>query len=412
MTDLAEQLTQMLVGRDGVVFSFSHDSYIGVIGGTQIFISDEQVLFNQHNFGYLHLSPSIRRLELAPDGGSIIYRLIVDGRLCGYVESAALLMWLANSDRPHVDSYFVVHCALGFSVADMCKLYTEIRPQQSFFWTHDYSSLCTGFNLLRNDVQFCGAPPVHSMACRICVYGTSRTHHLRAMERLFDHCRFVALAPSEFTLNLWRRASRLTTKDQRVHPHWALSSVDKQGKKLERADKNFVSLAFLGFPSPSKGWGMFEHLVDEFCNDIRYKFYHFAAAAANSTPGVTRILTEVTREDRFASIRLLEQNRIDFVLLLSPWPETFSFVAYEAIAAGAHLLCLSNSGNVADVVRRTERGVILDGLQEVIAFFQSGEACRYVESKTENATSYTIDCIGTTANMEQVLSRGRVTYDA
>ena len=47
----------------GLVVSLSHDCYTKVIGGTQIFISDEQKQFNERNFTYIHASPQVSLLH-------------------------------------------------------------------------------------------------------------------------------------------------------------------------------------------------------------------------------------------------------------------------------------------------------------------------------------------------------------
>ena len=84
----------------------------------------------------------------------------------------------------------------------MERLAGVLRPAHAVFWLHDYAALCEGFNLLRNDVAYCGAPPVGSTACRICVYGAERAAYLAAMGRLFAAVGFHVLAPSRVaTLN-------------------------------------------------------------------------------------------------------------------------------------------------------------------------------------------------------------------
>ena len=68
------------------------------------------------------------------------------------------------------------------------------------------------------------------------------------------------------------------------------------------------------------------------------------------------------------------------VALLSPWPETFSFVAHEAIAAGSKIVCFEESGNVADVVRQLGCGHIAKDAEALMEFFGSGAAAALVNS--------------------------------
>jgi hypothetical protein len=53
-------------------------------------------------------------------------------------------------------------------------------------------------------------------------------------------------------------------------------------------------------------------------------------------------------------IEAVRQQRLDAVLLWSICPETFSFVAHEALAANALIVTGEDSGNIARIAR--ERG--------------------------------------------------------
>jgi glycosyltransferase involved in cell wall biosynthesis len=298
---------------------------------------------------------------------------------------------------------FVVHSMLGFHVPDVVRLYSTVRPERRIYWLHDYSSVCEGFNLLRNDAQFCGAPPPTSLACRVCVYGKTRNAHLESMRNLFEACDFDVVSPSPVTLDMWLRSSNLPRNNASVHPHWRLvAKKNSRRAKANRIADARVSIAFVGYSSANKGWPLFSELVQKLGTDRRYQFFHFAAGGTSSLPHVKFVKTEVTAKDRSATKRLLAANRIDFVLILSPWPETFSFVAHEAIAAGAQILCLAASGNVADVVRRLNCGQIFDGSDALVEFLASGAAVVLAKAKSSEAPSYMIDESGTSATIDGV----------
>ena len=94
-------------------------------------------------------------------------------------------------------------------------------------------------------------------------------------------------------------------------------------------------------------------------------------------PGVTFIEARVGPGRRGAMTEALRAAAIDLVLVLSPWPETFCLVAYEALAAGADLVALRDGGNVPDLVLRTGRGVVAEDADAVLDFFLCGAAARY-----------------------------------
>ncbi|MGA8610235.1 MAG: hypothetical protein WB760_00680 [Xanthobacteraceae bacterium] len=407
-TTLLRKLTAATKRKKGLIVSLSHDCYIKVIGGTQIFITDEQCRFNEQGYAYIHISPQIARLMLAEQTPEFLVRVVVDGKLLGLAQIGAVTRALKTA-RSKVRSkgrskvLFVVHSMMGFHVPDVIGLCSALRPERRIYWLHDYSSVCEGYNLLRNDAQFCGAPPPTSLACRVCIYGKTRNAHLESMRRLFEACNFDVVSPSPVTLDLWLRSSNLPRNSATVHPHWRLVAKKNRRKAGPREKtEGRISVAFVGYSSPNKGWPLFSKLVQKLGNDRRYQFFHFAAGGTSSLPHVKFVKTEVTGKDRSATERLLAANRIDFVLILSPWPETFSFVAHEAIAAGAQLLCLSDSGNVADIVRKLNCGLIFDESAALIEFLASGAAASLAKTGNDGMSSYEIDQSGTSATIKGI----------
>ncbi len=58
-------LARGLQAANGLVISVSHDCYVRVTGGIQLFIAEEQVRFARQGMVYLHLSPYVPLLRLA-----------------------------------------------------------------------------------------------------------------------------------------------------------------------------------------------------------------------------------------------------------------------------------------------------------------------------------------------------------
>jgi glycosyltransferase involved in cell wall biosynthesis len=214
------------------------------------------------------------------------------------------------------------------------------------------------------------------------------------MQKLFEACRFEIASPSAFTLDLWHRSTSLPHERAFVHPHWNLV---RKGEKLRNQPHEKMRVAFVGFPASHKGWPLFKEIVRRFGGDKRYEFFHFAAKHTQTLPGVTFVTTEVTSERRLATTQLLSKHDIDLLLLLSPWPETFSFVAHEAISAGAKIICLADSGNVADVVRDLGCGMIFSDPDEIMDFFQSISVEAYL---SREGSVYTIEDFGTSATIQ------------
>ncbi|HEY1746986.1 MAG TPA: hypothetical protein VGG11_09535 [Xanthobacteraceae bacterium] len=395
---LARKLGASIKGKKGLVVAISHDCYIRVIGGTQIFIADEQAKFNALGCAYVHISPQIARLTFAPEDSRTLVRVVADGKLVGLFPIAAVREMLKKIAPPgDRRPTLIVHSMMGFTPADVVKLCAALKPERRLYWLHDYFSLCEGFNLLRNDAHFCGAPPETSFACRVCVYGKTRHAHLQGMRTVFEACRFEVASPSAAALEIWQKSTSLPRHNETVHPHWRLAAESPCKKPGGRVGaRKRISIAFVGFAAASKGWHLFCDLVQQLQHDRQYKFYHFAAEGTSSLPQVEFVRTEVTAADRFATRRLLAHHAIDVVAVLSPWPETFSYVAHEAVAAGAKILCLTDSGNVAKLVRSLDYGWVVDDAAAVREFFENHVPASLLKKSAPEA-AYGIDQTGTSA---------------
>ena len=368
----------------GMVVSISHDRYIDNVGGTQILIADEETKFVGNRFLYCHISPSVARLALAPAGECVPLQVILNGEFVGATSREAMVAAIGRLRKDQLGArIFIIHSLLGHDVDCLAAVAEALRPTDSFFWVHDFSSLCEGFNLLRNDIAFCGAPPINSMGCRICIYGSTRARHTAQIRQLFDQIPFHVIAPSSSALEIWRSGSALPHIDAQVHEHCQLSGAPLiQTDRPGILDSSPARIAFIGHRSFQKGHPFFREIVARTQGSSDYKFYHFASAdSLIPTFGVTLVPTSVTRANPRAMTSALRQHDIDLVLVLSPWPETFSFVTFEAFAAGADVLAFGVGGNLPRAIRSLARGIVLSDENALYEAFTRGLIASYVQQQ-------------------------------
>lgn len=401
--ELQKELKLVLRAGSSVAVALSHDCYTKIVGGTQIFIADEQAAFAKKGTKYLHISPQQPRLSLAPESRTALFQVVLDGVFLGLTLLKELCSGIASIKRDgRSDVFFIVHSVLGFNELDIHSLYESAEPTRSVFWVHDYSSICEGFNLLRNDLEYCGAPPSGSLSCRVCCYGEYRMTHRARLRWLFDRCSFDVVAPSRIALEIWERASGLPRRSAKVHSHWRLLGRRSRRRVTGEVDlgkRRAVRVAFVGFPAAQKGWPIFNSLVNAFHGDDRYRFVHFGAAGARRTARCEFVQTEVSAAKRFRTVEVLSEENIDFLLVLSTWPETFSYVAHEGLAAGCYLLCLRESGNVAAVANEKGAGYVFEGVAELLEFFKGQEATSVAAAWRQKSKGYSIQQCGTTATI-------------
>ena len=382
---LRSTIAARILGTAGITLSISHDRYTESVGGVQILTADEQAAFNCQNETYLHLAPAAARLVLAPAGETpFLLHLTLDGGYIGlttYDDMAQALAGLA-AEMPGTRR-FVVHCLFGHQVDPLIALHAALRSTAAVFWVNDYEAICIGFNLLRNDVMFCGGPPPGSMACRVCVYGADRGTHLAQIGRLFAAVPFHVVAPSPAALAVWKGAARLPHVSAHVHEYVRIRPTAIRSSLLGATERgtadNPVRVAFIGYPVVHKGWTVFVEVAAAIEGLAAYQGFHFTAVPASpALPNVSTILTRVLPGARGAMTAALVAHSIDLVLVVSVWPETFCLVAYEAVASGADVITLPNSGNVADMVLASGRGLIMPDVASIVEFFTSGAAVDYV----------------------------------
>ena len=123
----------------------------------------------------------------------------------------------------------------------------------------------------------------------------------------------------------------------------------------------------------------YKKIVAQFKHDPRYQFYHFAVEQDKSLP-VIFIPIGVSLQDRQAMSNALRENEIDVAFLWSVWPETFCFTLHEAMAAGCFIITHVNSGNVQQLVQKSNQGVVMANEDEAVEWFTSG---RIIESTQE-----------------------------
>ena len=389
---------------DGIVMSVSHDCYIHNTGGTQLFIADEENKFVGNRLVYCHISPAIARLTLSPPGEPSRMQVVLDGAFVGIASYNVLVDVLQHlPEEKSGFSFFIIHSLLGHDVDSLAAVARALRAEENFFWLHDFSSVCEGFNLLRNDVAFCGGPPASSMGCRVCIYGSERQEYLTRVRSLFERVGFHVVAPSRSALDLWLKVSDLPYIDARVHEHCRLNDVATEASDVSRIDNaGPARVAFIGQPGFHKGYPFFREIVVQARDSTEYKFYHFGNAdCLIPIFGVTLVATSVTRSNPRAMANALRQHNIDLVLVLSPWPETFSYVTFEAFAAGADVIALSDGGNVPMVIRNLQRGIVIRDENALYDVFASGRIWSYVTKQRAAGKQYNLlEFCGTTATIK------------
>ena len=393
----AQRLADRLRGKSrrftrDLVVSFSHDNFSKNTGGVQLCIALEQLAFAKQDCCYLHISPWQAQPTLSQQDASFqLITITIDNETIGTCRLADVIeaLEVAASTAPLTVLAFIVHALHGHQIDTVIALHRQLTPQSSYFWIHDYFTICTGYNLLRNQISFCNAPKADSNSCSICVYGESRPQHTGNIARLFQAIDFTVISPSEFSATLWAQSTDLSHLALVVQPHCEIVEkvtrvqtlgffTPKRELKLLRP----LRIAFLGHQSEHKGWSVFQDLVRQFCGSPDYEFLHLGTQHEVFLPVGFREV-KVTGDNPNQMVEALTREGVDAVLIWSSWPETFCITAHEAIAAGAIVIAPRVSGNVPELIARTGAGIVLDSEDDLFSDFKSGEIAKYLVERSE-----------------------------
>ncbi|CAN7204257.1 hypothetical protein LJR219_000574 [Phenylobacterium sp. LjRoot219] len=349
--------------------TFSHDDFSAHVGGVQLCLQHEAAEFAKLGRDHLHLCPATPWPVLRR-GQPAALSAILNGRLLGSFSAEAVADGLAALRGPGARGSFAIHNLLGHDVDEVLAILDAAGLNAGVFWLHDFTSLCAGYQLLRNDVQDCGAPPADSAACNVCLYGPGRAPQSAEHERLFGKLELTVVSPAQVTLDFWRARASYPTAGEVVHPH--LQLIPRAAQPAPVAASGPLRLAFLGMPAAHKGWPIFAELATEFAADPRYRFLHLGSRRDPRAP-VEFHPVSVSLEDPAAMRRTLEELEVDVAVIWSIFRETFCLAAYEAIAAGAAIVTSPDSANVAALVAAGGAGRVLADEAALTQALRSGD---------------------------------------
>ncbi|KQY45723.1 tetratricopeptide repeat-containing glycosyltransferase family protein [Rhizobium sp. Root483D2] len=382
---------------NGLVLALSHTCYIEVVAGTELVVGKEQLRFNAEGLSYIHLSP-FEQSEFIFDTelDQTYFKVVVDGDFAGIFSGSVVGDVLIPNRQAAEKRVFIMHSPLGHSLPAIIALNAAYGATHNYYWLHDYSSLCNGYNLLRNHIEFCGAPPLDSVACTVCIFGKERIRRVEQMKILFDAIPFVVLSPSQAALDIWLKSFNGKWVDAEVVLHGTL--VPEKIALKEKAADEPIRIAFVGYPVEHKGWRVFRDIVASNRFNENYHFMHFVSNKFQyrTNKYVERVHAEIRADSGETMVNLLQDNGVDIVVMPSGWPETFSFVTYEAIAAGCTVLTVRNSGNVAAVVGKMDKGRVFDTSADLIDFFSDTQLPDLMEAAASRKQTYNLVFTGTT----------------
>ena len=357
----------------GLCLSLSHDDYMNHTGGVQKFIRDESHYAQEAGYVYLHLCPAIADISLNHNGSAITFLIncTLNDTFIGTFTVRELTETLSSLliKQPLALQVAVIHSAMGWNIESMISVISNLFAYQ-FFYVHDYFALCTEYRLLRNNIVPCDAPELKSMSCNICAHSNGRVKQVEAFTQLFEKLKPTLLYPSNCAKALFGAGLHGIKLAEVVVPH--IKVIKKSvTKKHEPRKRDRIRVAYCGAPVGHKGFYHFEQIVEKSQTQVGLEFFHFGNEDTQLS-GVEFVKT-VLKDGKSQMIKKIEDQEIDIVFIGSTWRETFNFVAYEAVQAGAAIITLESAGNVCDFVAEYKIGRVVKTWEEAAKLLQNSD---------------------------------------
>ena len=339
------------------VLAFSQDCYYESPGGIQLCIQREQQTFERRGINYLHIFPrQPAPMPLHSRNPQVEIVISMNGIKLG----VSSMLQLSETFRQNQPETLLIHSLLGFSPRDVLDLVvSECNSSKVMYWMHDYSALCSSYQLLRNKVAFCGAPYLESAQCSYCFYGNSRAANIDSIKPLLQLEQTELAFPSHAAQTTWRNGlkamGQTSSSKEHVINHIRLIQSESVNRNF---DDRLPRVAFLGHPAYAKGWDIYASLIRDPDLFILFDWFHLGATTVDLSTDIEYLNVNIS-DSPDAMIRAIRESQIDFALIWPQWPETFCLTAYEAVIGGANIITNEESGNVAAFARSIPYGHVI-----------------------------------------------------
>jgi len=211
-------------------------------------------------------------------------------------------------------------------------------------------------------------------------YVRRRREYINELLQMVDGFIFPSEYPKSALLSLYGNVAESKCE---VIEH-GINKMLMQGYEQYIGNKPHLNLAFLGAFRKAKGSDSFLSLIEYLKHKRDIKFFIFGRIEDTiSTAHENLCLLGEYNRNHLPS--LLREHQIDVILLLSPWPETYSYTLTEAIISGVPVIS-TDLGALRERVSKHFAGwlvpcenplqkiiTIIDGIihnKEVLAFFK------------------------------------------
>lgn len=353
------------------VLSISYGNYLIQNGGTDKVIREHRDIFLKMGVNYVFLFPVCKNMTLF--GKKIeIHRwgLNIGNEFVGIYDFNGILakLYKLKKEKYVCKAIFIHH--LWRIVLPELETILDSYNAAIYYYLHDMYSVCNDNNMLRRNGKYCGYGLSIQTCKNKCEYKELSVERRRTFNSLLKKyaLRIQCIAPSPCVKKIYDHTFSRFSDKIIVIPHQKQSGTYVRDKSKGTT----LRIAFVGAQKPNKGWNMFKDLIFKFGSNPNYEFFYFGNGT-EQLEFVKNIEVSVQKDGQNAMVEALRKYNVDVVLLLSTWPETYSYTYYESYAAGCYVVALRVSGNIADMVEKNKNGHVFVDSETLIEYFQDSD---------------------------------------
>lgn len=345
------------------LISWGNNNFLAVSGGIEVVLQHELNECIANSINHIYIYRDIWNLEFGLEDINM-YGLIINGSVNLKVtidDLDVLIKFL--SEKSH-ECTFNLHGKVHSESSAVARIASYAIKKRYF--VHDYSFVCSSYTLLRNDIEYCAAPPPSSNLCKTCIAGSGRSQYLSEHRELLVENQFTVISPSGVAAEIFSQTfSPIKIK---TRPHLNFSQLTKPQKYIPRENKKY-RVAFTGHSARHKGWDLFEEFTRHVASRNDFDCFHLG-----NGPQVKNV--EFIKVDAIKGgsdmLNALVENEIDVVFQWSLQPETYGLVTAEALAAGCLVITHPGSGNPRQMAKEYNRILSYENFDQLLESHDSG----------------------------------------
>ena len=363
------------------IISWGNNNYLKVSGGIEVIIRRElnECLTASMNHIYIYSETSENSTNQENERG---YNIILNGSVhlkISINELEALIKYLNVNAKV---SFLHLHGKIKSELADVARVAAYANKKK--YMVHDYSFICRSYTLMRNDIEHCSAPQPASNFCQTCIAGNERSQYVSEHRNFLEENNFAVVSPSTVATQLFSQT--FPTIEIRTKPHLNFTqSPSIEDRSLRKFEK--YRIAFTGHSAHHKGWDLFEMFVRHAASRNDFECFHLGNGPKTN---YVRFVPIDSFDGESNMQRALLENEIDVVFQWSLWPETFSLVTAEALAAGCLVITNPRSGNLNQMANEHSRSLVYEDFDQLIKDNNSGALKAEIDKRKESGQTISL----------------------